>query len=170
MARTRDNLWRLGPLAGTLTVGLALGLLPGCSSMSGSVSSGPGNVGTTASAVHDPVLHDIPKPAGFVLDPERSVAISSGKFRLAKCEYAGALQPSAVKRFYEEYMPSASFELRRWTLDQGVFNMYFESSSELCTVRTRPGDWKKTTVVVEIAPKPQGSPQHESQPPTRRPQ
>jgi len=168
MARTRDNLWTLGPLAGTLTVGLALGLLPGCSSMSGSVSSG--QEGATASAVRDPVLQDIPKPAGFVLDTERSSAIASGKFRLAKCEYGGALTPSAVKRFYEEYMPSASFELQHWSLDRGEYTMTFESSLEVCTVRVRPGNWKQTAVLVEIIPKPQGSPQHESQPPMRRPQ
>jgi hypothetical protein len=168
MARTRDNLWKLGPLAGTLTVGLALGLLPACSSMSGSVSSG--HEDTTASAVRDPVLQDIPKPAGFVLDPERSSAIASGKYRLAKCEYGGTLAPSAVKRFYEEYMPSANFELQNWSLDRGEFTMTFESSSEVCTVRIRPGSWQKTAVLVEIIPKPQGSPEHEPQPPMRRPQ
>lgn len=165
MGQVRDRRsggWRL---AGVVGLGLMLVLLPACESMRG----GEVETRATASAVRDPVLQDIPKPASFVLDHERSVAIASGKFRLAKCEYAGSLGPSAVKRFYEEYMPSAGFELRQWSLDQGAFNMRFEGSSEVCTVRARPGGWRKTVVVVEITPKPQGSPQRESKPPMRRP-
>ena len=163
MRSTPDTRWRL---AGMLCLGLGLLLLPACESMGrGSVDDRP-----TASAVRDPVLEDIPKPAGFVLAADRSVAISSGKLRLAKCEYTGPLAPAAVKRFYEEYMPSANFELRRWSLDQGVFNLYFESSAELCTIRACPTDWNKTAVVVELAPKPQGSTERESAPPMRRPQ
>jgi hypothetical protein len=153
---------------GLLSIGSLLPSLTGCQSMGGSVSAGSDE--GAASAVRDPVLQDIPKPAGFVLDADRSVAIASGKFRLARCEYGGGLAPAAVKRFYEEYMPAANFELRRWSLDQGVYNLYFESSSEVCTIRTRPGDWRKTAVVVEIAPKPQGNTERESAPPMRRPQ
>ncbi len=169
MMKTRKRLSGFG-LPTAVLVGSMIVWLSGCASMTGSVSSSGSDQRAAASAVRDPVLQDIPKPAGFVLDADRSVAISSGKFRLAKCEYDGHLSPAAVKRFYEEYMPSANFELRRWSLDQGVFNLFFESGTEVCTIRARPMDWKKTAVVVEIAPKPQGSPQHEGVPPTRRPQ
>ena len=153
----------LAGLAGAvlLTAGL------GCDT----TTSARGNVGeqTAASAVHDPVLYDIPKPAGFRLDADRSVAISSGRFRLARCEYGGRLGSQKVKQFYEEYMPSAGFDLRQWSLDQGEFNMRFESEAEVCTVRARESSGLRTVVVVEIAPKPQGSAIHESSPPTRRP-
>lgn len=170
MRPTGDNLWSSRLLAGTLAIGLLLLSLTACTSMGGTLSGGQRAEQATASAVRDPVLQDIPKPAGFVLDTDRSVAISSGKYRLAKCEYGGPLAPAAVKRFYEEYMPSANFELRRWSLDRGEFNLFFESGSEVCTIRTRPADWKATAVVVEIAPKPQGSSEREAKPPVRRPQ
>ena len=154
--------------AGILVVGLMLMVTSGCSSMGG--GSGQNDGMATASAVRDPVLQDIPKPAGFTLAADRSVAIASGRSRLARCEYEGGLPPAEVKRFYEEYMPSANFDLRRWTLDQGQYTMYFESGTELCTIRARPSEWRKTAVVVEITPKPQGSPDRESKPPMRRPQ
>lgn len=168
MRAGRDGGRWLDGVARTVCLGMVVGMLAGCDSMmsrSGETGGQP-----TASAVRDPVLQDIPKPAGFVLDPDRSVALSSGKFRLAKCEYGGSLRPAAVKRFYEEYMPSANFELRRWSLDQGEFKMTFESGTEICTVRARPAEWNKTAVVVEITPKPQGSVERQTGPPQRRPQ
>jgi len=155
--------------AAMLLAALALTVTSGCSSMGGT-SGGQNDNMATASAVRDPVLQDIPKPAGFTLAADRSVAIASGRSRLARCEYDGGLSPAEVKRFYEEYMPSANFELRRWTLDQGQYTMYFESGTELCTIRARPSEWRKTAVVVEITPKPQGSTDRESKPPMRRPQ
>jgi len=124
----------------------------------------------TASAVRDPVLRDLPKPAGFALDLDRSIWFASGKYRLARCEYAGGLDRSQVKNFYEEYMPSAGFELRESSLDQGVYVMRFESTAEVCEVRVRPGDWGKSAVVVAILPKAQGATERESKPPVRRPQ
>lgn len=170
MTRTRDNLWRLGPLAGTLTFGLMLGSLPGCSSMGGSVSSGRGDIGTTASAVRDPVLQDIPKPAGFRLAAERSMVTNIGRFRLAQCEYSGPADAARIKQFYEEYLPSAGFELRHWSLDRGEFSLDFESSAEVCNVRIRPAGRNKSAVVVKVRPKASGSLERESQPPMRRPQ
>ena len=123
--------------AAIVVAALMLTVTSGCSSMGGTGGGQNGNM-ATASAVRDPVLQDIPKPAGFTLAADRSVAIASGRSRLARCEYEGGLPPAEVKRFYEEYMPSANFELRRWTLDQGQYTMYFESGTELCTIRARP--------------------------------
>lgn len=151
-----------------LVCGLTLSGILGCAQFTGTVNTGSGDGGLTASAVRDPVLQDIPKPAGFTLSADKSVAISSGRFRQAKCEYTGPLATDSVKRFYEEYMPSAGFELRQWGLDRGEYSMRFESASEVCTVRTRPE--KRTTVlVVELVPKPQGGTERDSNPPMRRP-
>ncbi len=140
--------------------------LPGCDSTStgGNVSDRP-----VARAVRDPVLQDIPKPAGFVLDEQQSLAISAGRMRLAKCQYSGGLVPKDVKRFYEEYMPQAGFALRRWSLDHGEFNMRFESDTEVCTVRVRPKGYRSSLVVVELEPKPRGNPINETPAPARRP-
>lgn len=166
MRQRRDMGWHSYRLAGMLGLGTAIALLPACNAM------GPrqGKDRPAASAVRDPVLQDIPKPAGFMLVADRSFAFSSGKVRIARCEYVGSTDEPAVKRFYEEYMPSAGFALRQWSLDSGLYNLRFESGGEICTVRIRPQEWNKTGLVVEIGPKPQGPTDHESQPPMRRPQ
>jgi hypothetical protein len=148
-----------------LGLSLAIVGLPACESMrGGGVEDQP-----TASAVRDPVLEDVPKPAGFTLVDDHSFGVFAGKVRIARCEYVGPTGRSAVKRFYEEYMPSAGFELRQWSLDSGVFNLRFESETETCSVRIHPKDWNRTGLVVEIGPKPHGSVEREAKPPMRRP-
>lgn len=169
MDAMRRNMNRRFVRVAVLGLGAATLWLAGCASFNGTVNTGAGEGGATASAVRDPVLQDIPKPAGFTLSADNSVAISSGKFRQAKCEYSGSLSTDAVKRFYEEYMPGAGFELRQWGLDRGEYSMRFESSSEVCTVRTRPSKRNTTAIIVELVPKPQGSTERESNPPARRP-
>lgn len=119
-----------------------------------------------ASAVRDPVIQDIPKPQGFTLVTDRSMTVQSGKYRLVKCEYVGPTAAIAVKRFYEEYMPSARFELRQWSLDSGVFTLNYESAGELCTIRIRDRG-AKTVIGIEIVPKPTG-PVQRDQPQLRR--
>lgn len=166
-ARPTLNAWAKLPLP--VACGLIVIVIGGCAQLSGTVNTGSVDSGPTASAVRDPILQDIPKPSGFVLNAERSVAISSGRFRQVKCEYNGSLPTDSVKRFYEEYMPSAGFELRQWGLDRGEYSMRFESNSEVCTVRTRPLKRNTTVLVVELVPKPQGAVERESNPPGRRP-
>lgn len=150
-------------------VAAALALVPACDSMGGGTRSGRLEARTTASAMRDPVLEDIPKPSGFMLVDDGTFGVFSGKVRIARCQYVGATDRAAVKRFYEEYMPSAGFELRGWSVDSGVFNLHFESNSEICTVRVSPKEWQKTALVVEIKPKPQGPAERQTKPPMRRP-
>jgi hypothetical protein len=170
MRETGNNLWGLRVWAGVLTAGLVLGTLPGCASVSGSVSSDQSDMATTASAVRDPVLQDIPKPAGFRLAADRSMVTNIGRFRLAQCEYSGPADAAQIKRFYEEYLPSAGFELRHWSLDRGEFSLDFESSAEVCNVRICPAGRNKSTVIVKVRPQASGSLERESRPPTRRPE
>ena len=146
---------------------LALAGPLGCASGGG--RSGHAGERPVAEAVRDPVLEGIPKPAGFVLDEPQSLAITAGRMRLAKCQYTGALHPTEVRRFYEHYMPSAGFTLKRWSLDHGEFNLRFESQSEVCIVRARPRGWNKTELVVELEPRPRGTPVSNERPPARRP-
>jgi len=143
-----------------VTAGLAGIALAGCQSASTSTPA-------IASAVRDPVLQDIPKPQGFRLVEERSTAFASGQVRVAKCEYVGPTAVEAVKRFYEEYMPSARFKLKQWSLDRGAFTMRFESTNELCNIRIAR-DGAKTSIVVEVGPLPRGTTERESPPPVRR--
>ena len=142
-----------------LTLAALLAATAGCAMGGGEMA---------ASAVRDPVLQDIPKPQGFRLVDERSMAKATGKFRVARCEYVGAANREVVKRFYEEYMPSASFSLREWSLDSGKYWMRFESSAEVCNVRIGPSG-RGTAVIVEVAPKAQGVTERDTEPPVRRP-
>jgi hypothetical protein len=66
-------------------------------------------------------------------------------------------------------MPSAGFELKRWSLDQGEYLLRFESDDEVCIVKARSGGWNKTIVSVEIEPLSRGAALRDSKPPRRRP-
>lgn len=141
--------------------GAALALLAlslGCNS--------EGDSTRTISAVQDPIIRDVPKPAGFSLVDKNSMARSSGQFRIARCEYSGGTDRSAVQRFYEQNMPSAGFELRHSSFDKGTVDLQFESTSEICNVRIYPSGLR-TRIVVEVGPKAQGTTERQP-PPLRR--
>lgn len=138
---------------------VAVGLLAGAGCNSG------GDNGRAITAVQDPIIRDIPRPAGFTLVDKDSMARSSGRFRIARCEYTGGEDRAAVQRFYEQYMPSAGFEIRHSSFDKGTLDLQFESSSEICNVRIYPVGLR-TRIVVEVGPKAQGS--AERQPPPLR--
>lgn len=138
--------------------------LAGCDSVNR--GDGPG-----VRAVRDNLMEDIPKPAGFQLVDDRSIARVSGQFRVARVEYTGGSDRQQVKRFYETNLPSAGFELKKTSLDQGIYGLTFESATEECDVRIRKSGFK-TVVVIEIGPKPVGSTERDTSgmgaPPTRR--
>ena len=152
---------RLAPALGPIA---ALALLAACDARNSTITTEQ----VSASAVRDPVLDDIPKPAGFALVADRSVYRQSGKYRVGKCEYLGAADQTTIKRFYEEYMPSAGFQKREVGLDRGEYSMRFESDQEICNIRIRR-EQRQTAVVVEIGPRPSGSTEPGRQPPARRP-
>lgn len=106
---------------------------------------------TIVQPVRDPILSDIPKPPGFSLVNSRSTAFASGQWRLAKCEYTGSMERDRLRRFYEQYMPQAGFELRQWNLEAGTLTMMFESAAETCNIRLRPSG-NRTIVQLELAP------------------
>ena len=167
MRWTSDRGGRSYRLAGALCLGLTVVFLPACESIMG--RDGQIESRTTASAVRDPVLEDIPKPSGFRLVDDGTFGVFAGRVRIARCEYAGTTDRAAVKHFYEEYMPSAGFELREWTVDEGRFDLRFESGAEVCNVLIYPGDRRNTILVVHIKPKSKGPAEHETTPPMRRP-
>ncbi|MFN0135545.1 MAG: hypothetical protein ACKVS9_05435 [Phycisphaerae bacterium] len=111
-------------------------------------------------AVRDPLIQDIPKPAGFQLVDDRSVARVSGQVRVARCEYEGRTDRQAVKRFYETNLPQAGFELKKTSLDDGVWGLTFESATEVADLRIRKKGFR-TVVVIELGPKPVGTTERE---------
>ncbi|MCH8808168.1 MAG: hypothetical protein IH986_19060 [Planctomycetes bacterium] len=166
MSFSRENQGWSRPVIGLAGV-VWLGVwLPGCANWR--VGNGEAAAGPAVSAVRHPILEDIPKPAGFSLVDDHSVARSSGKFRVAKVEFVGSTARDAVYQFYKEYMPSAGFELTQQRFDRGEHEMRFQSSSEECTIRIRKERFG-TTIVVDIGPLPEGSPLREPTPVTRRP-
>src|SRR5262245_54308856 len=84
--------WRIAVAVG---LGCLVVLLGGC-------QSGGQRDAAPASAVHDPVLQDIPKPAGFKIVDRSSMAKSSGQYRIAQCEYVGSRDRETVRQFYRE--------------------------------------------------------------------
>ena len=133
---------------------LLLVLLAAVSGCQSSLSRDSGT--SLASAVRDPILQDFPRPQGFKLDENRSMARASGQFRIARCEYRGSSSAIATKRFYEQYMPSARFKLTEWGLEDGVYSMRFESENESCNIRLRE-EGSATIVVIELGPRPRGA-------------
>ena len=144
--------------------------LPGCQSLSGGTTSSgqAASHGPPASPVQHTLLQNIPLPVGFKMVPDRSVARESGQFRVAQCEFEGVTTPEAVTRFYVQYMPTARFTLRQKRLDNGEYNLRFDSDSEECNVRVKRQD-SKTILVVDIGPLPKGPTEREAQPPVPRP-
>ena len=145
--------WLFGLLAG---VGLLV--LPGC-------QSGGKNDPPPASAVQDPVLRDIPKPAGFRMVERTSMAKASGQYRIAQCEYTGSKDRESVRRFYEEYMPEAGFTLKHWGLDKGTYSLNFESDRETCDISIG-NSGLQTLLVVKVGPRAEGSTERMTHAPT----
>lgn len=133
-------------------------LLAGCES----------NDGPAVSAVQDPIIRDIPKPAGFALNDKNSRATFSGATRVAQVQYTGSMERTKVKQFYEEYMPSAGFSLKHGSLNAGVFSLSFESDKEICVVRIGPSGLK-TVLDVDLMPRPDNAVAREAPPAEGRP-
>lgn len=143
-----------------IAIMLAVAGIVGCGGNTGPVAASP---------VRDPVMADLPKPSGFTLVDDRSVYWQSGLHRVGKCEYLGKTDRDAIKRFYEEYMPSAGFQLREMSLDKGAYSMRFESDKEICMIRVSPFGQGRTAVVVEVGPVPEGKTESPDGPPAKRP-
>lgn len=130
---------------------VAVGFSAGCESMGGGGSVVPSN----ATTVGDEDVRDIPKPKGFTRVDKPSVFWRSGQYRIGELWYSGKSSPAAVKRFYEQYMPTAGFELREMSLRNGQYNARFETEREVCTVRIVPESFG-TSLVIELVPRGHG--------------
>ena len=150
MRHSTRSAWLSGSAALVLLIG-------GCASVTMQSRARSGSRAELASsAVRDPVIRDIPKPAGFQLVSDRSLFWQRGRLRIGKCEYAGSTDATTVKRFYEQYMPSAGFTLREMSLENGVYKLRFESEREVCVIRIAR-ERGRTRVLLEIAPQSRGT-------------
>ncbi len=151
---------------GAALIGLALW---GCNTFGGS-SGGTGQATEQppAQARQHSLLENIPLPQGFTMVPERSVAHQSGQTRVAQCEFRGHTDPDGVSRFYVRYMPTARFTLRQKRFDNGEYMLRFESDTEECNVRVKPGKLN-TTLVIDISPLPKGPVERKPTPTDRQP-
>lgn len=141
----------------------------GCQGFGGTEVAG-GNQGPPAAPVQHTLLQNVPLPVGFQMVADRSVARQSGASRVALCEFEGTSSPEEVTRFYVNYMPSAQFTLKKRDYVHGEYQLRFESDIEECIIRIKPAKLgKKTALVVDIGPLPQGSAEHESRPALRQP-
>lgn len=140
-------------------------LLGGCTTTS--ARSSERGVTLVADRSPDPVLSDLPRPRGFQLVHEESMAAIAGDIRIARCSYWGSSSLVAVKRFYEEQMPRSGYSLTQLGLDGGRYALRFESAAETCTVRLRE-EAGRTKVVIEVLPKANQGSQRLSRP-SRRP-
>ena len=143
-------------------------LLAGCATTATPTTTGGPAPRTTARAVQHPTLEGIPLPAGFQLVENHSFAVLSGQLRHANCEFLGSMEPAAVCRFYEEYMPSSGFRLRQKRFDRGEYVLEFDGDAERSTVRIRR-DRFKTVLVIDVSPTPKGPVEREPKRPTQRP-
>lgn len=143
----------------------------------GCQAPGGGAGGGTASmvpAASDPVVADLPRPSRFALVEADCVFWQAGRYRAGKLVYSGPASATAIKRFYEEQMPTAGFDKRELTLYGGTYLVRFESETEVCNIRIRDTAMGRARVEVEIVPLPQGTteralPRSNGRPPTQRP-
>ena len=156
----------LAPVLGCAGLLVWAALVSGCDSFGGTQIGGGTAAGSRA--VRNPILTDIPMPAGFKLVDDRSMKRASGKHRWANLQFAGPESRDAVYSFYLEYMPSAGFSLRQETFVAGEYRLRFESSAEECVVRVRR-ERANTVVVLDIGPRPEGSAEREAKPVMPRP-
>ncbi|MFO0840368.1 MAG: hypothetical protein U1D55_17810 [Phycisphaerae bacterium] len=124
-----------------------------------------GREGVAASPRQHPTLEGVPLPNGFRLVDDRSVGRATGPTRIGKFEFVGDAERSAVMRFYKEYMPSGGWKLLAEDFDRGVYDLHFESQTEECNVRIRPETARRSTIVINIGPRPQGAIERGGAPP-----
>lgn len=162
----KNTAGRMGWLVGIAAASVIF-VTVGCRNM-GSTSSASGGQSPAAQPRQHPLLENIPLPMGFRLVPDRSVARSSGQTRVAQCEFEGDADPDAVTKFYLHYMPSANFALRQRRFDNGEYTLRFESDTEECNVRVRPGKMRTTILIIDIGPVPKGPAERKAEPALRR--
>ncbi|MBC8372196.1 MAG: hypothetical protein ISS69_16070 [Phycisphaerae bacterium] len=125
---------------------ICLGLLvAGCALSGCAMFSGESNPGAELSAVAKPPVADLPVPANFKLDEDRSRSCDSGVARFVDHLYWGSASKFAVSRFYKKAMIARKWRFVSETFSLGDQDLQFKKPGETCKVTISSGSWLHPT-------------------------
>jgi len=123
-----------------------LGLLVVLCTLSGcALFSGESNPGAELAAVAKPPVADLPVPADFKLDEDRSRSCDSGVARFVDHLYWGSASKFAVSRFYKKAMVARKWRFVSETFSLGDQDLRFKKPGETCKVTISSGSWLHPT-------------------------
>jgi len=128
-------------LAGLALVGLMV-LALGC-------NEERGRAATAAPAVN-PRLKDVPIPADFKFDTDRSKERMARGFRFVEHHYKGDATVRQVAEFYRDIMPRVGWTKVEENLVSGRQRLLFEKGNDSCHISIRD-DWG-TRLMIQVMP------------------
>jgi hypothetical protein len=108
-----------------------------------------GRAATAAPAVN-PRLPDVPVPAGFSFDADRSKERMARGFRFVEHHYKGKATVRQVAGFYRDIMPRAGWKPLEENLVSGRQRLLFEKGNDTCHVSIWD-DWG-TRLLIQVLP------------------
>ena len=125
---------------------MCLGLLAAGCALSGCAwFSGASNPGIELAAIAKPPVADLPVPAGFKLDEDKSRSNDSGVARFVDHLYWGSASKFSVSRFYKKAMVARKWRFVSETFSLGDQNLRFDRPGEKCSVFITSGSWLHPT-------------------------
>jgi hypothetical protein len=99
-----------------------------------------------------PYVADVPVPADFTLDSEKSTHLYKEGRRQVTHFYMGREKPLAVKDFYRHVMPGTGWRLVDEKLANNIYSLTYKKDEERCDVRvdTVPAGWFKPGTRVQV--------------------
>jgi len=128
------NIWAAGLMAAAV-------MIAGCqtgSTVGGATEATAGERGEALprlTPTPQPLIADLPVPAGFKFVDDLSRDYQTGRFRFVDHTYRGSATKFQTERFYSRYMPENGWELRGKQLVRGLILMRYAKGSEFCEVR-----------------------------------
>lgn len=98
---------------------------------------------TILQAKAQPYVQDVPVPAKFKLDREKSDHSYTEGRRTVKHFYLGSAEPLAVRNFYVQNLPLAGWQIVDEKLQNGVYSITYRKAEERCEIRIEkiPAGW-----------------------------
>ncbi|UCB57414.1 MAG: hypothetical protein JSV30_02195 [Candidatus Omnitrophota bacterium] len=131
--------------------------LAGCAALQGAGSSekdeeayAPGSLAVTAKLR----FHDVPVPAGFKLEQDKSFIFQAEGTRVALMKYAGRAKTQELINFYKEQMALYNWNLLN-VVEYGRSVLNFEREEQSCIVTIESRAMRKL-VTISVAPKGSG--------------
>ena len=118
---------------------------------------------TTAPAVN-PRLADVPVPAGFKFEADRSRSRIVGQFRFIEHRYEGRATVRQVAEFYRRGMPVLGWRTLEENFVSGRQRLLFDKGNDTCHISIWD-DWG-TKVLIHVLPRGAGSTRTRTQPAT----